>query len=260
QIAPTQIAQAPAVDTDGRTHNTGTHNTERPSAAETTVSAARLTHPDGSGSNGAGQNSSENSQNGLQSAPLQALLSTTQLGQWLDLFRPPRTGQPRTTGNGSSRDQLSCGPTEGAIRPLLPAGKYGWSLEERPEIFVDVAGTSAREAIMIVRSEDGSDLRKALISIPDIGTRPHSFVGFRLPDEAEPMQIDQTYQWSLSFICGEYFTLNDPTITGWVRRVEAPSQIEQTLGVEPSAEMEAQWLSENGYWYDLTARVIAAME
>lgn len=44
------------------------------------------------------------------------LLSSTQLGQWLQRFRPPRDGQPRSTSNGSSRDQRSCNATEPAMQ------------------------------------------------------------------------------------------------------------------------------------------------
>ncbi len=185
----------------------------------------------------------------------QAVLSSTQLGQWLDWFRPPSTGQPESTGNGSSRDGiLRCSANEPAMQSLLPAGKYGWSLAEQPEIFVDVSGTTARQALLIMRSEDGLDYRQAFLPVPEID----GFSEFSLPAEAGPLTTNQTYQWSLSFICGDYFTLNDPTIAGWVRRIDSTPAIEQVLS-EGSLQEQAQWLSENGYWYDLTARVVAAM-
>ncbi len=180
-----------------------------------------------------------------------ALLNSTQLTQWLDRFRPPNSGQPRSTGNGSSRSGgLRCNADEPAMQPLLPADNYGWSLAEQPEIFVDVSGTTARQALLIMRSEDGSDYRQAFVPVP----KAAGFSGFSLPDSA-PLATDQTYQWSLSFICGEYFTLSDPMINGWVRRTESSPAIEQLLS-EGSLQEQVQWLSENGYWYDLTARIV----
>lgn len=184
-----------------------------------------------------------------------AVLGATQLGQWLDWFRPPSTGQPRSTGNGSSREGLlRCSATEPAIQPLLPVGKYGLSLAEHPRIFVDVSGTTAQQALLVMRSEDGLDYRQAFLPVPEA----EGFSEFSLPEGTQPLATNQTYQWSLSFICGDYFTLNDPTITGWVRRIDTSPAIEQAVSAG-SPQEQAQWLSENGYWYDLTAMVVAAM-
>jgi len=150
---------------------------------------------------------------------------------------------------------LRCSATEPAIQPLLPVGKYGWSLAEHPEIFVDVSGTTAQQALLVMRSEDGLDYRQAFLPVPEA----EGFSGFSLPEGTQPLATNQTYQWSLSFICGDYFTLNDPTITGWVRRIDTSPAIEQAVSTG-SPQEQAQWLSENGYWYDLTAMVVAAMK
>ncbi|NJM97740.1 MAG: DUF928 domain-containing protein [Phormidesmis sp. RL_2_1] len=185
----------------------------------------------------------------------QSSLSSTQLSEWLRRFRPPRSGQPLTTGNGSSRDGLRCNAAEPSMQPLLPADKYGWSLEARPEIFVDISETSATQALLIMRGENDTDYLLARLPI----TNTNGIVGFRLPDHVPALIPNQTYQWSLSFICGDYFTLNDPTITGWVRHIEKSPESEQVLNTR-SAQEQAEWLSENGYWYDLAALLVAASE
>lgn len=186
------------------------------------------------------------------------LLSATQLGQWLRRFRPPQEGQPRSTANGSSRDQHSCNANEPAMQAQLSPNKYGLTLERHPTIFVDTRGTSAQQALLIMRSQDRDGqmyYRQATLPVSDT----EGLSEFRLPEEIPPLEIDKTYAWSLSFLCGDFSTPSDPTFTGWVRRTEKTPEAEEILNKTPF-EAQAYWLSENGYWYDLIAAAMTTLD
>ena len=169
---------------------------------------------------------------------------------------PPQEGKPRSTSNGSSRDQRSCNASEPVMQAQLSPDRYGLTLEARPKIFVETQGTSARQALLIMRSKDSEGqtyYRQAVLPVSDT----QGLSGFQLPEDSLPLEIGQTYAWSLSFLCGEFSTPNDPTFTGWVRRMERTPEAEQILDTA-SVEDQAHWLSENGYWYDLIAIAVTA--
>lgn len=170
------------------------------------------------------------------------------LDQWLTEFKPPDIGRPETAGNGSSRRPLSCSPDEAVIAPLLPADRFGLTLKDHPQIFVDMPATSAKQVFLTFRGESPEDYRQAMVPIsPQTG-----WVGFGLPEDAPALTPGVTYEWSLTLVCGNFMTLNDPILTGWVHRTE----LETSQSVVHTPEAMAQWLSENGYWYDLVDLVV----
>lgn len=175
---------------------------------------------------------------------------------WLRFFRPPTTGVPSSTGNGSSREGLRCSVDDPFMQPILPDpkdGLYGFTLEQRPEIFVEIPKTSAQKALLVFRHETDGDTQRVFLPIPAMGSEGAT-VSFRLPDEVPGLLIGETYQWSLTFICGDYYSLNDPTVIGWVQRQEQTAELDEVLGTR-SPQAQIEWLGENGYWYDLVARL-----
>ncbi|MEM9215124.1 MAG: DUF928 domain-containing protein [Cyanobacteria bacterium P01_F01_bin.150] len=185
--------------------------------------------------------------------------TTSGWGNWLRLFRPPNTGVPSNTGNGSSRDILRCSYDEPLMQPILPApedGAYGLTLKARPEVFVEIPHTSAQEALLVFRNEANGDVQRVFLPIPTAENEA-AMVSFRLPDESPGLVVGETYQWSLTFICGDYFTLNDPTIIGWVQHQEKTAEIDELL-TERSPQAQMEWLGINGYWYDLVDRLANA--
>lgn len=162
------------------------------------------------------------------------------------VFQPPDGGAPDNTGNGSSRNEYRCPDDQVAMRPLLPDSGYGLTFQERPEIFVEISETSAQTALLVFRSTTGTFYYDAQLPIQAID----GIARFQLPEEAPALEPNQTYQWALSFICNEHFSLNDPTITGWVNRQVLSADTKQTIATYRNDE-HIQWLGENGYWYDL---------
>lgn len=169
-----------------------------------------------------------------------------QLSRLTAIFRPPERGAPDNTGNGSSRDYLRCAEDQSVMQPLLPEGRYGLTFQARPEIFVEISETSAQEALLVFRNEtDGFYYQEQLpIQIN------HGVAKFQLSEEAPPLSPNQTYQWALSFICNEHFSLSDPMMIGEVTRHTLSADAEQTIGTFREDE-QVEWLGANGYWYDL---------
>ena len=109
--------------------------------------------------------------------------------------------------------------------------------------------------LLVFRNESRTDFQEVILPIQST----NRIKKFQLPAETHGLSTGETYQWSLSFICGDYFTLNDPSITGWVRRTEITPEIQQILA-EPSRQRQAEWLGNNGYWYDLVSQLINSID
>lgn len=193
------------------------------------------------------------SQESAQENSTQRLLEPVEVSGWLDLFRPPNTGRPKDTTNGSSRDGIRCLVEEPLMQPLLPEGRYGLTTKARPGIVVDIPETSAQQVLLSIRNESDNSVYQAMLAIPETSGP----VSFRLPEDAPPLAIDQTYRWSLTFICGDYYTPGDPAVVGWVRRVEPSAEMTESMAAR-SPDEQAQWLSENGYWYDLSDYILTS--
>ena len=139
------------------------------------------------------------------------------------------------------------------MQPLLPESNYGLTLDVRPEIFVEIPQTSAQKVLLVFRSDADNDIQRTFLPIPTTAeTDP--IVGFRLPDGLPGLTAGETYQWSLTFICGDYFALTDPTVMGWVHRQTQTAELDAELAAR-SPQAQIEWLGNNGYWYDLAARL-----
>lgn len=202
-----------------------------PSALQTTGLAAEQTSP-----------------RFLQKESYLKLIDSEEVKGWLELFRPPDSGRPDDTTNGSSRDGLRCLAEEPLMQPFLPEEPYGLTLQARPEIAIDIPATSARQVLLAFRNESGSAVHRVILPVPATA----GLASFRLPDNVPSLEPAQTYRWSLTFICGEYYRPGNPAVTGWVRRMLPTAETNEIMATRSPAE-QARWLSENGYWYDLSS-------
>lgn len=159
-----------------------------------------------------------------------------------DVFEPPGDDRPDNTRAGGSRTDLACNADEPPIQALLPVSQYALTLQARPEIFVQLAGTSARSAVLVFEDQQAEHYERVVIAIPE----GESFVNWSLPDSAAPLVIGKNYRWSVSLICDQFLRPNDPVLIGWVQRTEA-----NNLPMDLNGEARAQAFAAEGYWYDL---------
>ncbi|NEQ48960.1 MAG: DUF928 domain-containing protein [Leptolyngbya sp. SIO3F4] len=173
------------------------------------------------------------------------LLASTELITpivYKDVFEPPGDTRPDNTRAGGSRTDLACNANEPSIQALLPVNQYALTLQARPEIFVQLAGTSARSAVLIFEDPQADYYERVVVTIPE----GESFVNWSLPNSAAPLVVGKNYRWSVSLICDQFSRPNDPVLSGWVQRTEADN-----LPMDLDEESLAQAFAAEGYWYDL---------
>ena len=159
-----------------------------------------------------------------------------------EVFDPPGDDRPDDTQAGGSRTDLACHANESPIQALLPISQYALTLQARPEIFIDVADTSATSAVLVFEDQQADYYERVVVQIPE----GESFVNWSLPDTAAPLVVGKNYRWSVSLICDQFSRPHDPVLSGWVQRTK-PDHVPMAL----EGEAQAQVLANNGYWYDL---------
>ena len=162
-----------------------------------------------------------------------------------EAFEPTEGERPNTRGGGA-RPAPNCPGNLEAIKPLMPSQNYGLTFEERPSILVNLPTTTARKAWLIFRDRTGEFEAKAVLAI----SRTEGIVRFALPEMLPPLEVGQTYEWKLAFVCGEEIAVDDPLLTGYVTRITRTPEIERELAQKTEIE-QAYWYAEEGYWYDL---------
>lgn len=180
-------------------------------------------------------------------------------------FVPPKDSAPSATATSATRDPQRCQAKEPRFHAVVPPGGYGLTLKRRPVITLELSKTSAKRVAFVVQDESGKLHGSAFLPLSQSSEQPLSeavrpsagasqWVGFQLPDSIPPLEANQPYRWSLVVVCGESLQPDDPTFMGWVEYRETTLDIDRALRTD-SQDERAEWLAQNGYWYDLVDEV-----
>ncbi|WP_370583754.1 DUF928 domain-containing protein [Oxynema sp. CENA135] len=172
---------------------------------------------------------------------------------FMENFDPPGDGEPKDTFGAGSRDGSRCEGDSAAFRPVMSARNYGLTLSDRPQVFVYVPETTAREVVLLFRDEAQQEYHRVFLPI----AARSQVVGFQLPADRGSLSVGKNYQWSLAVVCGETLQPDDPVFSGWVQRVERTETIARQLAGKSTLE-RAQWYAQQGYWYDTIATLAQA--
>ena len=154
-------------------------------------------------------------------------------------FVPPaESGTPRNTRSAGSR--YWCRGTA-----VMPEDGLGLTTQEQPALYVYVHEDSAKEAMLIVESADGSKQYNEMVSLPEDGKVNR--VDF--PDTIPGLEVGERYTWSLIMMCNGSLRPDSPTLRGEIKRTESMLTAAQ-LDTTPLAE-QADIYSETGIWYDM---------
>jgi Domain of Unknown Function (DUF928) len=101
------------------------------------------------------------------------------------------------------------------------------------------------------------DAGKSVLKQPIAVNLPQQsgFVRFTLPTDpsfwmpGKSLQSGKKYNWFFSIVCDSRQPDKNPTVRGWVERVEAPSDLLEKLKKSPSADRYIVYV-ENGIWYE----------
>lgn len=165
-------------------------------------------------------------------------------------FKPPGAQAPKRSTGGASRDGNLCGfatqaTTSTSVTPLIPATNIGFTVAERPTIFVYIPATTAKTALFTLQTEDSKYSYRTNLSLPN---KP-GVMQVKIPASVPALKTGKNYKWSLVMICTEELEPDSPWVSGWIRRVEPNSSLTSQLKKPVSLDLISR-LAETGIWYD----------
>jgi len=165
-------------------------------------------------------------------------------------FNPPGAQAPKRSSGGASRTGNICGfatkPNNSAsITPLIPKTNIGFTVAERPTIFVYVPPTTAKKALFTLQDEESKSYYQTTLPLPE---KP-GVMEVKLPDSVPALKTNKNYKWSLIVVCTEDLETDSPWVSGWIRRVETNRSLINQHKLSASLESVSQ-LAGTGIWYD----------
>jgi Domain of Unknown Function (DUF928) len=161
-------------------------------------------------------------------------------------FNPPKEKAPKNSSGGASRDASTCGSdmaatTKASVTPLLPKNNIGLTIAEHPTVLVYIPETNAKKALFSLQDEQTKQYYQTTLPLP----KKQGVMEVKIPNSVAALKTGKNYQWSLVIICTEELEPDSPWISGWIRRVEANS----SLNNQPTLKLVSQ-LAQMGIWYD----------
>ncbi|MEB3282890.1 MAG: DUF928 domain-containing protein [Lyngbya sp.] len=173
---------------------------------------------------------------------------------------PPGEGMPNRTAGGASRTGNSC-PSLSAdksdLTALVPAlekpngigsSLTGLTTEATPTFYFFVPAIAATEGVFSLKDENDQDVYQTRLSV----SGKAGIVSVKLPSDAPPLKVGQSYRWSFGLVCQAESSQQQPEVvfvTGEIRRVEADVALSDQLQQLTPLEQAAVY-AENGIWFD----------
>ena len=168
------------------------------------------------------------------------------------LFQPPPgEEQPKDTEGAASRQtgecavndlELQSASQELPLTALVPENNYGLTTKERPNFWIHLPNTSAKQAILSVKAAGKTPHWQQSVDL----NRHSGIIGIKLSKDAPALEIGTDYQWAVILVCGDRPSPNDPVVTSWIKRTEATNS--QLSSSSKLAEASAH--AQQGIWYD----------
>ncbi len=189
------------------------------------------------------------------------------------LFQPPpESEQPESTESAASRQNGQCFQdffdesnlpetqaqdsfkNSAKLMPIVPNGNFALTLSDRPNFWVYIPPTSAKQVILSIREEGANPHWQQSVSL----TGKTGIIGISLSDNAPALEAGKNYQWAVILVCGNRPNPNDPVVAAWIKRIDE-SQISQipSLNYETQLEKAADY-AQLGIWYDALDILVAA--
>ncbi|BAY98409.1 hypothetical protein NIES37_23590 [Tolypothrix tenuis PCC 7101] len=165
-------------------------------------------------------------------------------------FKPPGAQAPQRSSGGGSRDGDICGfgtkvSNSVSVTPLMPNSNIGFTVADRPTIFVYLPGSKAQKALFTLQDDGSKTYYQTTLTLPQ---KP-GVMEVKLPTSVPALKTNKNYKWSLVMICTEELDTDSPWVGGWIRRVEADRTLTSNNQKPISLELISK-LAETGIWYD----------
>lgn len=182
----------------------------------------------------------------------QAQSSHTQKGwQISQAFKPPKRQGPPVSAGGSSRGS-SCITGNKSITPLIPGNKLGLTLAQRPTLFWSIPSSSAKTAdLVLLNDADKKIFYETTLKLPN----KTGIISYTLPPNSPPLEIGKSYRWYLTLVCDLPDFSTNPTVDGWVERIQPESSLSRALAKADARKLPSIY-AEAGIWHEALASLV----
>jgi len=163
---------------------------------------------------------------------------------------PPGQDAPKQTAGGGVRGG-NCPAEIGAavettpLTLLLPESGFGLTVNDRPTLMAYIPPTSASTVEFSIRDDEENYTYRTNIPIDGGG----GVVSISLPANLPPLEAGKDYMWSVAMVCVPGDRLQDAVAQGFIRRVEADSNLmSQLANAEPLAQADVY--GKAGIWFE----------
>ncbi|NJR39300.1 MAG: DUF928 domain-containing protein [Leptolyngbyaceae cyanobacterium CSU_1_4] len=140
-------------------------------------------------------------------------------------FTPPADNvAPRRAAGGAARgDSDASTLAVKAIVGLTPQSFYGTTVLDRPTILVYLPDSAAQEVIFSLKDEANHLHYSVTTAVSGAGV-----YAFQIPPDATTLEIGKNYRWFAALKFNSELTPGSPYVDGWIRRIEASTQLSDT--------------------------------
>jgi hypothetical protein len=162
-------------------------------------------------------------------------------------FKSPKNGAPPATAGGATRGRCLSGTK--TMTALTPKDHIGQTIAERPSFFVAVPRSPAKTAELLLLNADGTDVvYQKLFPLP---ITP-GIVRLNLPKDAPALQVGKRYQWFVTLNCNPRDPSGNPTVEGWIERIEPSLTLKKALA-KTELKQRPDLYAESGIWHETLA-------
>jgi hypothetical protein len=122
--------------------------------------------------------------------------------------------------------------------------------------YVPYSATDIPKAELMVLDENQRPMLEKPIIVQLSGTP--GIMGITLPSTAKPLEFEQKYRWYFELVCDPENPSNNPTVDGWIQRVQPSQELMTQLENSPTQSSYLMY-AENGIWYDTVTNIIQTM-
>jgi hypothetical protein len=139
-----------------------------------------------------------------------------------------------------------------ALVPVIPNtpndSVLGLTFTNRPTFwfYLPYSFSSTRPVVFALKDDRENIIYQTELS--GSGTRP-SVVGFKLPDNMQPLEVNKRYKWHLTIYCDREELSDFRSVEGWVERVALDRSFQQELAAATPQQKLGLYARE-GIWYE----------
>lgn len=180
----------------------------------------------------------------ISSAPV-SLAGITRIASASIKFNAPKKGAPPATAGGATRG-FCLAESDRIPVSLVPVKQnLGVTLAAHPSFFFYVPESRAKTAHFLLLTDEGQTIVfEEKIALP----QKSGIVQYDLPEAAPALEVGKSYHWYITLTCDDTGPSGNPSIEGWVERVE---DVALTKRLEKTAQsVRPEIYAQSGIWHE----------